>query len=221
VELLPRGRTGKKYTVQHKQDHLVCFLGGSLLLGATEGRASVPPDMQKFVSRDARDWDAGVELIKTCMKTHETATGLSPEIAFFYPPEDRASKEKDWFIKKSSSAHPLLDARYILRPETVESLFLAYRMTGDSKYREWGWDIFQAIEKHCKVPTGGYVGINDVDAEHPGHVDNMETFFLAETLKYLFLLFADSSVLALKDVVFNTEAHVLPVFTPNIPTGFS
>jgi len=177
--------------------------------------------VKKFVSRDVWDWSTGVELIKTCMKTHETVTGLSPEIAFFYPPEDPNSKEKDWFIKKSFSPSPLLDARYILRPETVESLFLAYRMTGDKKYREWGWDIFQAIEKHCKVPTGGYVGVNDVDAEHPGQINNMETFFLAETLKYLYLLFADSSVLDLKDVVFNTEAHILPVFTPRISTGFT
>ena len=39
----------------------------------------------------------------------------------------------------------------LLRPETVEAIFMLHRATGDPKYREWGWDIFQAFEKHCKV----------------------------------------------------------------------
>ncbi len=39
----------------------------------------------------------------------------------------------------------------LLRPETVEALFLLWRTTGDSKYRDWGWEIFEAFEKHCRV----------------------------------------------------------------------
>jgi hypothetical protein len=35
------------------------------------------------------------------------------------------------------------------RPETVESLFIAFRLTGDERFRKFGWDIFQAIEAHC------------------------------------------------------------------------
>ena len=35
-----------------------------------------------------------------------------------------------------------------------------------------------------------------------------------ETLKYLYLLFADDDFLPLKDWVFNTEAHPFPVFKP-------
>jgi endoplasmic reticulum Man9GlcNAc2 1,2-alpha-mannosidase len=99
------------------------------------------------------------------------------------------------------------------RPETVESLFLAYRLTGNSIYREQGWNIFQAIEKHCRVETGGYASILNVDAVPAEHEDKMETFFLvsltasalaivlsatqSETLKYLYLLFEDESVLPL------------------------
>ena len=41
--------------------------------------------------------------------------------------------------------------------------------------------------------------------------DVQESFFLAETLKYLYLLFADDSLLPLDQWVFNTEAHPLPV----------
>ena len=76
----------------------------------------------------------------------------------------------------------LIDSRNILRPETVESLFLAYRVTGDEKYRDAGWEVFQAFEKYCRVPSGGYVGIEDVQAVPPKQIDRMETFWMGETL---------------------------------------
>ena len=64
------------------------------------------------------------------------------------------------------------------RPETVESLFLAYRSTGDEKYREQGWEIFQAFERHCKVPGGGYASIESVEVLPALQEDKMETFWL-------------------------------------------
>ena len=50
---------------------------------------------------------------------------------------------------------------YILRPETVESYFLMWRLTKDPKYREWGWEMVQALDKHCKAEAG-YSGIRNV-----------------------------------------------------------
>ena len=98
----------------------------------------------------------------------------------------------------------------IHRPETVESLFYLYRATKDPVYRQWGWKIFSAFEKHTKLAEG-YASISDVLT--PKYTDKMETFYLAETLKYLYLLFSDDvSVLSLDDFVFNTEAHPLPVY---------
>ena len=87
-----------------------------------------------------------------------------------------------------------------------------YRLTKDERYREWGWKIFQAFEKYTKVQRGGYASLRSVYT--PGSFrDRMESFFLAETLKYLFLLFGDDdSVLSLREWVFNTEAHPLPVW---------
>ena len=58
--------------------------------------------------------------------------------------------------------HILLHSRYyILRPETVESYFLMWRLTKDPKYREWGWEMIQALDKHCKSEAG-YSGIRSV-----------------------------------------------------------
>ena len=64
------------------------------------------------------------------------------------------------------------------RPETVESLFLAHRLTGDPKYRASGWKIFQAIEKYCRLDSGGYASIKNVDDVMTTHIDKMDTFFL-------------------------------------------
>lgn len=62
-----------------KQDHLVCFLGGSLMLGAVtvgalEQPVSIPPRTGQLSETGKRDWDTGVQLIQTCMNTHDTAT---------------------------------------------------------------------------------------------------------------------------------------------------
>jgi hypothetical protein len=64
------------------------------------------------------------------------------------------------------------------RPETVESLFIAFRLTGDVRYRDHGWRIFQSIEKHCRVETGGYTTVLNVDEVPPKQDDKMESFFM-------------------------------------------
>lgn len=55
------------------------------------------------------------------------------------------------------------DAIYRLRPETVESLFVLYRVTGDKKYRDWGWELYKNIERECRHPNG-YVCIRSLSS---------------------------------------------------------
>ena len=81
-------------------------------------------------------------------------------------------------FKSRVGEFPPYDARYMLRPETIESLFIAYRLTGDQRYRDHGWRIFQAIEKHCRVEGGGYATIINVDENPSRQEDKMETLFL-------------------------------------------
>ncbi|KAK7060811.1 mannosyl-oligosaccharide alpha-1,2-mannosidase [Paramarasmius palmivorus] len=224
AELIPQGNSGDlekmNWSLQHKQDHLVCFLAGSLMLGAaaSEGQnLSEPAQPKLFKPRAKRDWKLGVELLESCMRTHETETGLSPEIAMFRDKIDETA-ERDWYIKnwRKGGGATTYDARYMLRPETVESLFLAWRLTGDMRYRNYAWGIFTSIEKHCRLPGGGYATVLDVDTVPAKWDDKQETFFLSETLKYLYLTFSDSSVLPLQDV-----AHPLPVFAPAFVPAFS
>jgi len=224
AELVPRGTVDGEttYSKQAKQDHLVCFLAGSLMLGATtsgslNGTVSVPPRMEELSSIGKRDWETGTSLLETCMYTHETSTGLSPEIVQFKTQEGMGQPDRDWYIKNSRKGGPSsYDARYMLRPETVESLFIAWRLTGDVKYRNYSWAIFSSIEKYCRLPAGGYATVLDVDTVPVTHDDKQETFFLSETLKYLYLTFSDFDVLPLDKYVFNTEAHPLPIFNPSI-----
>ena len=58
------------------------------------------------------------------------------------------------------------------------SLFISYRLTGDDRYRECGWKIFQSIEKYCRLESGGYASILNVDDVDSEKMDKMETFFL-------------------------------------------
>ncbi|CAK5283338.1 unnamed protein product [Mycena citricolor] len=102
-------------------------------------------------------------------------------------------------------------AGYYLRPETVESLYILWRVTGETRWREMGWKIFQAIERESRTASG-YASLQYTEKSPAPLLDEMPSYFLAETLKYLYLLFLDEDPLPLDQWVFNTEAHPLPVF---------
>lgn len=91
-------------------------------------------------------------------------------------------------------------------PEAIESVFYLHRITGSPHWREVGWQMFRAIQTHT-FTTYGNSAIGDVTAEVPGLDDSEESFWLAETLKYFYLLFSEEDVLSLDEWVLNTEAH--------------
>ncbi|KAM7480693.1 hypothetical protein LguiA_028906 [Lonicera macranthoides] len=168
-----------------KMDELACFAPGMLALGSSGYDTD---ESQKFLS-------LAEELAWTCYNFYQsTPTKLAGENYFFNAGQDM-SVGTSWNI---------------LRPETVESLFYLWRLTGNKTYQEWGWNIFQAFEKNSRIESG-YVGLKDVNT---GVQDNMmQSFFLAETLKYLYLLFSPTSVIPLDEWVFNTEAHPIRIVT--------
>lgn len=97
---------------------------------------------------------------------------------------------------------------YILRPENIESAFYLYRKTNNPKYLEMGKEYFDSIERYCRIDDG-YASLRNVMSKEK--MDSMESFFLAETLKYLYLIFAPEKTLDLNKFVFNTEAHPLKI----------
>ncbi|PGH32779.1 mannosyl-oligosaccharide alpha-1,2-mannosidase [[Emmonsia] crescens] len=220
VAELPSGIGGK---LSPKMDHLVCFLPGTIALGVTGGlTVAEAKRIHGWSDEKENQMSLAKELMKTCWGMYKvTKTGLAPEITWFNvddadlqpaprksplpPSRDSISGWKQDYIVKP------LDAHNLQRPETVESLLMMWRITEDPIYREWGWDIFEAFEKYTVPPHGeGYMSLNDVNRIPPTVRDNMESFWLAETLKYLYLLFSPTGLLPLTEVVFNTEAHVFP-----------
>ncbi|XP_036414601.1 mannosyl-oligosaccharide 1,2-alpha-mannosidase IA isoform X1 [Colossoma macropomum] len=174
--------------LDHKMGHLACFSGGMVGIGADHG---APEKRQHYL-------DLAAEITHTCHESYSrSATKLGPEAFRF----DGGAE---------ATATRLSDRYYILRPEVIESYMYMWRLTHDPKYRQWGWEAVEALEKHCRVDSG-YSGIRDVYASTVSHDNMQQSFFLSETLKYLYLLFSDDDLLPLDDWVFNTEAHPLPI----------
>jgi mannosyl-oligosaccharide alpha-1,2-mannosidase len=90
--------------------------------------------------------------------------------------------------------------QYFLRPEAIESVFIMYRTTGDDYWRRKGWKMFEAIQRYTRTDLAN-AAINDVTSGEPVLKDTMESFWLAETLKYFYLLFSDPSVVDLDQYV--------------------
>ncbi|TCK71885.1 glycoside hydrolase family 47 protein [Acidipila rosea] len=102
--------------------------------------------------------------------------------------------------------HKITDPAYPLRPEIIESTYYLYHYTGDAKYLAMGQTYFNALMKYCRTDVG-FAALANVETKQKD--DHMESFFFAETLKYMYLLFAPPSTLDFNSIVFNTEAHPL------------
>ncbi|MBZ5531956.1 MAG: glycoside hydrolase family 47 protein [Acidobacteriia bacterium] len=95
---------------------------------------------------------------------------------------------------------------YPLRPEVIESAYYLYFYTKEDRYQEMAATFLSSLVRYCKSESG-YAALRSVESREKA--DRMESYFLAETLKYLYLLYAPRETVDLNKVVFNTEAHPL------------
>lgn len=102
-------------------------------------------------------------------------------------------------------------AQHPLRPEFAESTYFLYKATGDPYYLEVGRTIIENLNKYARVPCG-FAAVKDVRTG--SHEDRMDSFFLAEMFKYLYLLFSEREdlIFDIEDYIFTTEAHLLPLW---------
>ncbi|KAJ5086851.1 Class I alpha-mannosidase 1A [Penicillium alfredii] len=201
--------------LDYEGNHLSCYAGGMFALGA------------KAFGIDG-DLEIAAQLTDGCVWAYEsTQTGIMPERFHLLPCE--SSTSCDWnedryqaevarhtpsHIPRGDPQSPsvplgmvdILSPTYLLRPEAIESVFIMYRLTGDDAWRRKGWNMFEAIVKHTQTEVA-HAAISDVMAQKPAQKDLMESFWLAETLKYFYLLFSDPDVVNLDKYVLNTEAH--------------
>uniref|UniRef100_A0A665X1G5 alpha-1,2-Mannosidase n=1 Tax=Echeneis naucrates TaxID=173247 RepID=A0A665X1G5_ECHNA len=110
--------------------------------------------------------------------------------------------------------------QHLLRPEFAESTYYLYKATGDPYYLRVGQSIVEKLNAYARVPCG-FAAVQDVRTG--AHEDRMDSFFLAEMFKYLYLLFSEKNQLPIDidDYIFTTEAHLLPVSlsTTNLTVG--
>jgi mannosidase alpha-like ER degradation enhancer 2 len=100
----------------------------------------------------------------------------------------------------------ITEPMYPLRPEIIESAWYLRRITGDPGYLAMGRAFVEALDAHARV-GGAFTVMHSVETMAKG--DRMPSYFLAETLKYLYLIFAPDDAVDLGEIVFNTEAHPL------------
>lgn len=174
-----------------RMQHLSCFFPGAVVL-ALDGLGA------EEAERRAR-WVGFAEgMTATCYKMYrDSASGLAGEEVYLLPSGALESR-----------------GAYNVRPEVVEALFYMHRLTKKARYRDWGWAIFEAMEKNSRTETGAFAPVSHPTKTYFQRVDdNLPSFALAETLKYLYLLLADHDVLPANAWVFNTEGHPL-LITP-------
>lgn len=185
----------------NKQSHLACFVPGAFLLAS---KAYDDEGIGLFA----------LALLEGCRHTYDSTTSQigpetwswTPKLSYdspIYSP-DTPREKAEW----RTSGFWSTDPSYKGRPDYVESLFYAHRITGQARFRDWAWDAFTAMEQHCKAPYG-YAQLADVyEVDGKGKwIDMQESFWAAETLKYLWLTFSDANIASLDRWVFSTEGH--------------
>ncbi|EGC39812.1 hypothetical protein DICPUDRAFT_91147 [Dictyostelium purpureum] len=109
---------------------------------------------------------------------------------------------------------------YPLRPELAESLYHMYQTTKDPIFVRMGKDLVWTLN-NLTTTKCGHANVLDVETHQLD--DRMESFFLSETCKYLFLLFntednfnnnfnnSNPNPIDMESIIFNTEGHIFPM----------
>ncbi|KAI0346608.1 glycoside hydrolase family 47 protein [Trametopsis cervina] len=183
--------------------HLACFMAGNWIMG---GRLL---NNQTIVN-------TALKLNDACWNTYaSTATGIGPEaFAYFsnkgnntggqtFTSSDAAFYAKNGFWVQDGAPY------YYMRPEVLESNFYAWRATGDTKYLDRAASAVASFQKYLAAPAGfaGIWNVSDTVTSDDNFIDDSESFWYAEVLKYLYLTFDDPSHINLDQWVINTEAH--------------
>lgn len=229
---------GQSRMVDQRADHVSCFAGGLFALSASLFSRSAPRnDLERHLAAlNETHLHVAQSLAAGCMHAYRsTKTGIGPE-SFAWTLPSTIQTPEEWAEFKATIKFHVLpsspppkslrlgslnsswvtvrDSRYLLRPELIESLFYLWRTTKLPVYREWAWDIFESLQSNCRTENGGFSALRSVNAANVSKdnlQDSCESFFFAETLKYMYLIFSPDELLPLDRWVFNTEAHPLPV----------
>lgn len=179
TDILFTGEVHINYELDNRIDfvpesqHLTCFVGGMFGVG---GRLFGIEEHVNIAEQMARG----------CAWAYTSfPTGVMPEIFGLIPCKD-IQDDCEWDEAKwqaegdqnlAQGFKHARDPRYQLRPEAVESLFIMYRITGDAKWQDMAWEMFQAIMKATTTEFAN-AAIEDVTVEgETKKIDSMEVRF--------------------------------------------
>ncbi|KAI1202798.1 glycoside hydrolase family 47 protein [Nemania serpens] len=186
-----------------QSQHLSCFVGGMFGLG---GKLFQIPEHVAI----------GDKITRGCVWAYDAMpAGIMPEVFNLLncdTLEPCEWNQEEWETIGDANLKPgfksAQDPRYLLRPEAIESVFLLYRITGNAEYQEMAWKMFQAIRNATETDLA-FSSIQSVKVTNTVKADSMESFWLAETLRYFYLIFSSPDLINLDEFVLNTEAHPL------------
>lgn len=185
--------TDTKEPADTEVSHLGCFVGGMIALGAK-------------INESPEELETARRLTDGCVWAYNNSpSGIMPERFYLYHCPDQERCER---AGAGGAFDNVLDLSYQLRPEAIESVFIMYRLTADTSWQEKGWRMFQAIEMHARTKYA-YAGLQNAVIAQTTQADEMQSFWLAETLNYFYLLFSEPDLISLDEFVLNTEAHPL------------
>ncbi|KAJ1949296.1 hypothetical protein FBU59_001205 [Linderina macrospora] len=177
-------------------DTFTCFFPGTLALASR-------------LLDDDDAMDIAHQLLMSSYGTFERMpTHIGPENFGFLPDgDDDSDLNSNQRAEIKKYGFYLDRPYYLMRPEVIESIFYFYRITGDERYANWVWKIWEGIKENCAVEAG-YAGLRDVRIGRDGGlIGKQESFVFAETFKYIYLTFAEPNVISLDEYVFSTEGH--------------
>lgn len=188
----------------YAMDDYACFAGGNFLLGC------------KVLGIESL-CDLGIAAADGCHQTYNTTvTGLGPlywgwydEVTDTYPPEPKVDIDAGYRAQAAENGEFIVngDEVYASFPESLESWFYAYRITGEERWADYAWDMFLAINSTARNSVA-FATVNNVGMPYgESQSDSLDSFFFAEVLKYFYLSFADPGTIDLGEWVFNTESH--------------
>ncbi|KAJ9613194.1 hypothetical protein H2200_003135 [Cladophialophora chaetospira] len=208
--------------------HLACFAGGMFALAAklfdvpedldkaqklsrgciwayNQTTTGIMPEMFHVVpcSQDGSDcnWDEAA-WAKAVLELNTQDESKEDKLL----PDDVRLGKKIEQLRLPKGFSAIASREYVLRPEALESVFVLYRITGDESLRDSAWAMFEAILRETRTEYG-FSAVEDVTQLDSKKTDKMESFWMAETLKYMWLLFEDPKTISLDGWVLNTEAH--------------
>jgi mannosyl-oligosaccharide alpha-1,2-mannosidase len=184
--------------------HLACFAGGNIALA---GQAMGNGNWTRI----------GLEIAESCAVTYaRTSTGLGPISWGWYDgkgdthgwPDGISAARKRFYVVNGFFIE---SASWLQQPEVTESVFYAWRITRQERWRELAWQAFLAMRRQFEdsdaAQKTAWSCVQNVNDDSTATVDVQQSFLYAELFKYLYLIFDDPKRFSLDDYVFTTEAH--------------